>query len=67
MIKALRTPTGIEALDGHDLVNQQYPLLSLIFDSLRNGQGLPLWTPYLFAGQSIVANPQATFFYPPPG
>jgi len=65
MIKALRTPTGIEALDGHDLVNQQYPLLSLIFDSLRNGQGLPLWTPYLFAGQSIVANPQATFFYPP--
>ncbi len=65
MIAALRPPTGIEALDGHDLVNQQYPLLSLIFDSVRNGHGLPLWNPYLYAGQSIAANPQATFFYPP--
>ncbi len=65
MMPFVRPPTGREALDGHDLVNQQYPLLSLIFDSLRDGQGLPLWNPYQFAGQSIVANPQSTLFYPP--
>ncbi len=64
MMAFLRPPTGREALDGHDLVYQQYPLLSLIFDSLRDGRGLPLWNPYQFAGQSIVANPQATLFYP---
>src|SRR5688500_16281511 len=65
MLPFLRPPTGIEALDGHDLVNQQYPLYSLIFDSIRNGDGLPLWNPYQFGGQSIVSNPQSTIFYPP--
>ncbi len=65
MIPFVRPPTGREALDGHDLVNQQYPLLSLIFDSVRDGSGLPLWNPYQFAGQSIVANPQSTLYYPP--
>src|SRR5256885_1566856 len=65
MLPFIRPPTGREALDGHDLVNQQYPLLSLIFDSVRDGQGLPLWNPYQFAGQSIVGNPQSTLFYPP--
>jgi hypothetical protein len=58
-------PTGNEVLDGHDLLNQQYPLYSFIFDSLRGGNGLPLWNPYLFAGQSVVGNPQSTIFYPP--
>jgi len=61
----LRPPSGREVLDGHDLVNQQYPLYSFIFDNLRSGDGLPLWNPYLFAGQSIVSNPQATIVYPP--
>jgi hypothetical protein len=65
MLPFLRPPTGNEALDGHDLVNQQYPLYSLIFDSIRNGDGLPLWNPYQFGGQSIVSNPQSTIFYPP--
>jgi hypothetical protein len=65
MLPFLRLPTGSEALDGHDLVNQQYPLYSLIFDSIRNGDGLPLWNPYQFGGQSIVSNPQSTIFYPP--
>jgi hypothetical protein len=46
-------------------VSQQYPLLSFIFDSVRDGHGLPLWNPYQFAGQSTVANPQSTLFYPP--
>jgi hypothetical protein len=65
MMPFVRPPTGHEALDGHDLVEQQYPLLSFIFDSVRDGQGLPLWNPYQFAGQSTVANPQSTLFYPP--
>src|SRR5215468_11584479 len=64
MMPFVRPPTGREALDGHDLVYQQYPLLSFIFDSVRDGRGLPLWNPYQFAGQSTVANPQSTLFYP---
>jgi hypothetical protein len=65
MMPFLRSPTGNEVLDGHDLTDQQYPLYSFIFDSVREGRGLPLWNPYLFAGQSIAANPQATLVYPP--
>gem|GEM_PF-499930 len=65
MMSFVRPPTGREALDGHDLVDQQYPLLSFIFDSVRDGRGLPLWNPYQFAGQSTVGNPQSTLFYPP--
>ncbi|HET6316312.1 MAG TPA: hypothetical protein VFG86_07635, partial [Chloroflexota bacterium] len=64
MAPFLRAPAG-QALDGHDLLNQQYPLFSFIFDSVRAGRGLPLWNPYQYAGQSTVANPQATLFYPP--
>jgi hypothetical protein len=56
--------TGPAALDGSDLVNQQYPLLSLIFDHVRDELGLPLWNPYQFAGQSIASNPQSSVFYP---
>jgi hypothetical protein len=65
MLPFLRPPTGNEVLNGHDLVNQQYPLYSFIFDSVRGGTGLPLWNPYQFAGQSIASNPQSTIFYPP--
>jgi hypothetical protein len=64
MMPFVRPPTGREVLDGSDLVNQQYPLLSFIFDSLRDGRGLPLWNPYQFGGQSIVSNPQSTIYYP---
>ena len=65
MLPVLHPPTGSEFLNGHDLVNQQYPLWSFIFDSVRDGHGLPLWNPYLYAGQSVVANPQASLGYPP--
>jgi hypothetical protein len=65
MLPFIRPPTGIEVLDGHDLVNQQYPLFSLIFDSVRDGKSVPLWNPYQFAGQSIVSNPQSSIVYPP--
>jgi hypothetical protein len=65
MSPVIRPPTGIEVLNGHDLVNQQYPLFSLIFDSIRDGKGVPLWNPYQFAGQSIVSNPQSSVVYPP--
>ena len=65
MMAFIRSPTGNEVLDGDDLLYQQYPLYSFIFDSVRAGHGLPLWNPYLFAGQSIVGNPQSTIVYPP--
>lgn len=65
MLPFLRPPTGSEVLIGSDLVNQQYPLYSLIFDNVRGGNGLPLWNSYQFVGQSITANPQATIVYPP--
>jgi len=65
MLPFIHPPTGNEVLDGHDLVNQQYPLFSLIFDSVRDGNSLPLWNPYQFAGQSIVSNPQSSVVYPP--
>lgn len=65
MMPFLRPPTGNEALIGGDLVNQQYPLYSFIFDSVRNGDGLPLWNPYQFAGQTVVGNPQSSIYYPP--
>jgi hypothetical protein len=65
MLPFIRPPTGNEVLIGHDLLNQQYPLYSLIFDSVRAGNGLPMWNPYPFGGQSITANPQSTIYYPP--
>jgi hypothetical protein len=64
MMPFLRPPTGIEVLNSPDLVNQQYPLFSFIFDSVRDGHGLPLWNPYQFSGQSIAANPQSSIYYP---
>jgi hypothetical protein len=65
MVAVFRTPTGNEFLDGHDLLSYFYPLWTFIVDSIHNGHGLPLWDPYLFAGQSVVANPQAVLAYPP--
>jgi SAM-dependent methyltransferase len=64
MAPVLQAPSAQHVLDGHDLLNQQYPLYSFIFDSVREGRGLPLWNPYQFAGQSTVTNPQSTLFYP---
>ncbi len=65
MTPFLFPPTGNEALNGHDLLDQQYPLLSFIFDSVRSGQGVPLWNPYQLSGESIIGNPQNLIFYPP--
>jgi hypothetical protein len=65
MTPFLFPPTGNEVLNGHDLLDQQYPLLSFIFDSVRNGQGVPWWNPYQLSGESIIGNPQALLFYPP--
>jgi hypothetical protein len=64
MAPVVLAPPAQLVLDGHDLLNQQYPLYSFIFDSVREGRGLPLWNPYQFAGQSTVTNPQSTLFYP---
>jgi hypothetical protein len=64
MAPVFQAPSALYVLDGHDLLNQQYPLYSFIFDSVREGRGLPLWNPYQFAGQSTVTNPQSTLFYP---
>lgn len=53
------------ALDGSDLLNQVYPLTSLIFDRVHDAKSVPLWNPYQYLGQSIATNPQSSLFYPP--
>lgn len=50
-------------LCGDNLV-QNLPLFSDVARNWANGH-LPLWTPYIFGGQSLLANPIAGIFYPP--
>lgn len=64
MMPFIDAPVPKAALDGSDLLNQVYPLTSLIFDRVHDGKGVPLWNPYQFAGQSIATNPQSSLFYP---
>lgn len=46
-----------------DPVRQQYPWKKLSIDILKQGQ-LPLWNPYSFTGQPLLANFQSGVFYP---
>ncbi len=48
-----------------DQINQFY-IWHYIAHSSMNGFGvIPLWNPYIFAGQPLVANSQSALFYPP--
>jgi hypothetical protein len=46
-----------------DVYLHYYPLKHLVAEHLITGKA-PLWNPYIFAGQPLLANPQAAVFYP---
>lgn len=46
-----------------DVFRQMIPWKHLVLDQIRSGQ-LPLWNPYAFSGEPLLANPQAFVFYP---
>ena len=46
-----------------DPIRQQYPWKNLSINLLKKGE-LPLWNPYTFAGQPLLANFQSGAFYP---
>jgi hypothetical protein len=47
-----------------DAADLHYPLQKYFSDRLLSGQ-LPFWTPYLFSGYPILANPEVGAWYPP--
>jgi hypothetical protein len=47
-----------------DAADMHYPLQKYFSDSLLSGK-LPFWTPYLFSGYPILANPEVGAWYPP--
>jgi len=46
-----------------DVILQIYPFKLLVFESLRTFH-INFWNPYLFAGETFIANVQPGFFYP---
>ncbi len=48
-----------------DLTLIHWPKVALIRDSLAQGAGYPLWSPYGLSGQPLAANQLAMLFYPP--
>lgn len=46
-----------------DAIRQLYPWRSLAFDLIKNFQW-PLWNPYSFSGNVLLANLQTAFFFP---
>jgi hypothetical protein len=47
-----------------DAADMHYPLQKYFSDHLLSGS-LPFWTPYLFSGYPILANPEVGAWYPP--
>jgi hypothetical protein len=47
-----------------DAADLHYPLQKYFSDRLLSGK-LPFWTPYLFSGYPILANPEVGAWYPP--
>ena len=46
-----------------DILNFHYPLRKVLIDSYASGE-FPLWNPYIFLGQPLLANPNYLAFYP---
>src|SRR5881396_2364717 len=46
-----------------DILNFHYPLRKVLIDSYARGE-FPLWNPYIFLGQPLLANPNYLAFYP---
>ena len=57
-------PAPGEALGGHDMRGYYHVLHSFVRDGLLAGQ-LPVWSPNIFNGFSLLAQPQTSAFYPP--
>ena len=47
-----------------DAADMHYPLQKYFSDRLLSGK-LPFWTPYLFSGYPLLANPEVGAWYPP--
>ena len=47
-----------------DAADLHYPLQKYFSDNIHAGS-LPFWTPYLFAGYPLLANPEVAAWYPP--
>lgn len=48
-----------------DQINQFYVWHSFVRKTISDGNGIPLWNPYIFLGQPVIANAQSAIFYPP--
>ena len=46
-----------------DILNFHYPLRRVLIDAYARGE-FPLWNPYLYLGQPLLANPNYMAFYP---
>src|SRR5881409_2803886 len=46
-----------------DILNFHYPLVKVMIESYARGE-LPLWNPYVYLGQPMLANPNYVAFYP---
>ncbi|MEO0248349.1 MAG: YfhO family protein [candidate division WOR-3 bacterium] len=51
-------------LCGSDFLVYFYPIKRFIFDHVWATGSIPLWNPYVFSGTPIIANIQASMFYP---
>lgn len=57
-------PSGVpHKAQGSDVVRQLYPWKFLTIKELKSGN-LPLWNPYSFSGNPLMANMQSGVFYP---
>lgn len=56
--------TGIANNLVSDLIYHTYPLRFHSREAMRQFGELPLWNPYIFAGQPFLANAQSGLFYP---
>jgi hypothetical protein len=53
-----------EPLFGSDFLLWFYPAKQFIYDTVRDGGGLPFWNPHVLSGTPFISNIQASMFYP---
>ncbi len=61
--RILVPPAG-QVMGGYDMRGIYYAFASTVRETVHAGE-LPLWSPYLFNGFPLMAEPQANIFYPP--
>src|SRR6516165_8416056 len=57
-------PTQVLYSDYSDFFAEHYPAKIFVVRSWQETGELPLWCPYLFSGEPIVADLQVAMFYP---